>query len=154
MRNTYCVLALAFFQCLTRQYCTAFLSPVAQPSVSLSSPINNHSPLFDCNRQHVSLKRQRQSVAQVQTMGLFGLGGPEIVVILVAAAFLVGPQQIGNFVGKLKSDFDDVPEELKRIPEEFQKGIEEGEINARSRNAKKMDKVPDPPSLPEQSDTD
>ena len=152
MRNTYCVFVLAFFQCLTRQYCTAFLSPVAQPSVSLSSPIN-HSP-FDCNRQHVSLKRQRQSVAQVQTMGLFGLGGPEIAVILAVGAFLVGPQQIGNFVGKLKSDFDDVPEELKRIPEEFQKGIEEGEINARARNAKKMDKLPDPPSLPEQSDTD
>jgi len=31
--------------------------------------------------------------------------------------------------------------ELKAIPEEFQKGVEEGEIDARSRKAKDMDEV-------------
>lgn len=98
------------------------------------------------------MRKQRRSVANIQTCGLFGLGGPEIAVILVAAGFLIGPQQIGNFVGKLKSDYDDVPEELKRIPEEFKKGVEEGEVTARARNAKQMEQVPEPPSLPEQSE--
>ncbi len=31
--------------------------------------------------------------------------------------------------------------ELKNIPEEFQKGVEEGEIEGRSRKAKVMEKV-------------
>lgn len=90
----------------------------------------------------VLLQRQRRSVANVQAMGLFGLGAPEIVVILVAVAFVVGPQQIGrmagDFAGKAKGELNEVPEELKRIPEEFMKGVEEGEISSRARNAKPM----------------
>jgi len=33
--------------------------------------------------------------------------------------------------------------ELKNIPEEFQKGLEEGEIESRSKKAKVLDKVVD-----------
>lgn len=88
---------------------------------------------------HAALTRQRRSVAAVQTQGLFGLGGLEIAVILIVVAFIIGPEKLGSMVGGIKTSLDDVPDELKKIPEEFQKGLEEGEINARARNAKKMD---------------
>lgn len=68
-------------------------------------------------------------------MGLFGLGAPEIAVILVAAAFLIGPQklaELGREGGKIAG-------ELKDVPKEFQKGLEEGETEARSRVAKPME---------------
>lgn len=87
---------------------------------------------------HAALVQQRRSVSNVQTQGLFGLGGLEIAVILAVAAFIIGPQKLGSMAGQLKTGLDDVPEEFKKIPEEFQKGVEEGEINARSRKAKKM----------------
>lgn len=77
-------------------------------------------------------------MAKVQTMGFFGLGAPEIIVILIAGAFLLGPQKLGELgreAGKMSSDFKD-------IPTEFRKGLEEGEIEARSRNAKKMEGIP------------
>ena len=100
----------------------------------------------------MALRKQRHSVANIQTQGLFGLGTPEIAIILVAAAFLVGPEKLGNVVGKLKEDYNDIPDDLKRIPEEFKKGVEVGEISARARNAKQMKAVPDPPSLPEDNE--
>lgn len=77
-------------------------------------------------------------------MGLFGLGTAEIIVIVIAGAFLIGPDQVGNLAGKLagrvRGEVDGLPDELKKIPEEFQKGVEEGEANARARNAKPMEK--------------
>ena len=88
------------------------------------------------------MQRQRQSVGKVQVQGLFGLGGPEIAIILIVGAFVVGPEQLGNFAGQFKGSLDEVPDELKKIPDEFQKGLEEGEINARARNAKRMKKAP------------
>eukprot|EP00536_Pseudo-nitzschia_multiseries_P008318 jgi/Psemu1/305643/fgenesh1_kg.210_\ len=80
-------------------------------------------------------------------MGLFGLGAPEIVIILAVGAFVIGPQQLGNmagsFAGSLKSEYKDLPDDLKKIPEEFQKGFEESTDNARARNAKPMENLPD-----------
>ena len=70
-------------------------------------------------------------------MSLFGLGGLEIAVILIAVFFVLGPQklaEIGRDAGRAASDFKD-------IPKEFQKGLEEGEIESRSRTAKPMDSV-------------
>mmetsp|Transcript_620 Transcript_620/g.867 ORF Transcript_620/g.867 Transcript_620/m.867 type:complete len:140 (-) Transcript_620:2304-2723(-) len=84
-----------------------------------------------------AITNSRKSVANVQTMGLFGLGGPEIVIILIAAAFLLGPQklaELGGEAGKMASD-------LKDVPKEFQKGMEEGEIEAKSRKAKQMEDI-------------
>lgn len=92
---------------------------------------------------HPALCRQRRSVANVQTQGLFGLGGLEIGVILVVVAFVIGPQNLGSMLGQLKGGLDEVPDELKKIPEEFKKGIEEGETNARARKAKQMDILPE-----------
>ncbi|OEU13217.1 hypothetical protein FRACYDRAFT_269727 [Fragilariopsis cylindrus CCMP1102] len=77
--------------------------------------------------QPVSLQRQRKSVAQVQTMGLFGLGAPEVGIILVAAAFLLGPDKLAEF-GK---DAGKIAGELKEVPKEFQAGMAEGEANAK-----------------------
>jgi len=73
-----------------------------------------------------ALQRQRQSVAPVQTMGLFGLGAPEIAVILVAAAFLLGPQKLAE----LGKDAGKIAGELKEVPKEFQEGLKEGEKQA------------------------
>lgn len=70
-------------------------------------------------------------------MGLFGLGAPEIAIILVAAAFVLGPQKLAEF-GK---DAGKMAAELKGVPKEFQKGLEEGESEARSRKAKPMEKL-------------
>ena len=75
-----------------------------------------------------ALQRQRKSVAPVQTMGLFGLGAPEIAIILVAAAFLLGPQKLAEF-GK---DAGKIAGELKEVPKEFQKGLQEGETSAKT----------------------
>lgn len=80
-------------------------------------------------------------------MGLFGLGGAEIAVILVAVVLVLGPTQLGNMAGnmagRVKGEYDELPDELKRIPKEFQKGFEESTENARARNAKPMESVPD-----------
>merc|ERR1719329_1575418 len=89
-----------------------------------ASPMNDYQP--------VSLQRQRNSVAQVQTMGLFGLGAPEIGVCLVAAAFLLGPEKLAEF-GK---DAGKIAGELKEVPKEFQAGLAEGEQNAKAMKAK------------------
>lgn len=75
-------------------------------------------------------------------MGVFGLGGLEIAIILVAAAFLLGPEQLANIgkdAGKFAGEFKD---EWKDVPEEFQKGFEEGQIESKASKAKKMDISP------------
>jgi sec-independent protein translocase protein TatA len=82
--------------------------------------------------QPAALQRQRHSVAQVQTMGLFGLGAPEIGIILVAAAFLLGPEKLAS----LGKDAGKIAGELKEVPKEFQKGLEEGEAQAKATKKK------------------
>jgi sec-independent protein translocase protein TatA len=92
--------------------------------VAPSSPQNLYQP--------AALQRQRQSMAQVQTMGLFGLGAPEIGVILVAAAFLLGPDKLAEF-GK---DAGKIAGELKEVPKEFQRGMDQGEAQAKATKSK------------------
>mmetsp|Transcript_16168 Transcript_16168/g.33156 ORF Transcript_16168/g.33156 Transcript_16168/m.33156 type:complete len:150 (+) Transcript_16168:79-528(+) len=69
-------------------------------------------------------------------MGLFGLGGPEIAIIGVAAAFLLGPQKLAEF----SKDLGKVAGELKDVPKEFQKGIKEGEAESKAIKAKEAEK--------------
>jgi sec-independent protein translocase protein TatA len=75
-------------------------------------------------------------------MGLFGLGLPEIAIILVAVVFVVGPEKIGSLVRASGEKASVYTDELKAVPTEFQKGLKEGEQNVKARNAKPMDKVP------------
>ena len=87
--------------------------------------------------------QHRKSVATVQTFGLFGLGPAEIAIIVVAGAFVLGPRKLGELVkssGKMASESKDA---LKDIPAEFKKGMEEGEVNARSRKAKPVEQTDD-----------
>ena len=83
------------------------------------------------------LDRQRRSVANIQMMGLFGLGAPEIAVILVAAAFLLGPQKLAE----LGKDAGKIAGELKEVPKEFQAGLKEGEQAAQI--AKQQQTIPE-----------
>ena len=83
------------------------------------------------------MQRQRKSVAQVQTMGLFGLGAPEIGIILVAAAFLLGPDKLAS----LGKDAGKIAGELKEVPKEFQAGMAEGEAAAKAMKEKQEAKV-------------
>ena len=57
------------------------------------------------------------------TMGLFGLGPPEIAVILAVGGFVLGPTKLAE----LARDFGKVAGELKDVPKEFQEGLAEGE---------------------------
>jgi sec-independent protein translocase protein TatA len=93
-------------------------------TTTTKAPVNAYQP--------ASLQRQRKSVGQIQTMGLFGLGAPEIGVILVAAAFLLGPEKLAS----LGKDAGKIAGELKEVPKEFQAGIAEGEAQAKALKAK------------------
>lgn len=66
----------------------------------------------------------------------------------MAGLVVIGPSKLlqfskeaGSVAGQTATGFGDEWSELKAIPEEFQKGVEEGEIEARSRKAKVMDGV-------------
>ena len=61
---------------------------------------------------HQSQNRQRKSISTVQMQGLFGLGGPELAVIAIVGAFVIGPENLGRMAGQLKTSLDDVPDEL------------------------------------------
>ena len=91
------------------------------------------------DNQPIAIQRQRSSVASVQTMGLFGLGGPEIAIILIAGAFLLGPQklaELGKEAGKMAG-------ELKEVPKEFQAGLAEGEKEAQKMKKEIADSIKD-----------
>ena len=134
----------------------SFVAPASRPSlVSASSSISVPTiatatwPTSPFHRQQTasflprSIQNQRKSFANIQTMGLFGLGVPEIAIIVVAALFVLGPEKLSEMVrasGKVAGELKD---ELRDVPKEFQKGLDEGETNARSTKAKKMDPVPD-----------
>mmetsp|Transcript_27818 Transcript_27818/g.50271 ORF Transcript_27818/g.50271 Transcript_27818/m.50271 type:complete len:150 (+) Transcript_27818:195-644(+) len=81
---------------------------------------------YIAENQPMAIQQQRSSMASIQTMSLFGLGGPELAVILVAGAFLLGPAklaELGKEAGKMAG-------ELKEVPKEFQDGLAEGEKQA------------------------
>jgi len=111
------------------------------------APIANSRTSFVTNKLHPVVVRRdsepssrgtpistngRKSVADVSVMGLFGLGAPEIAIILVAGAFVLGPEKLVS----LGKDAGSIAGELKDIPAEFQKGVEEGEVIAKKRARK------------------
>jgi len=106
----------------------AFAPYTLNPALIKNSQININSlrKLSPVSEKSIAIKNQRYSVAQVQTMSLFGLGAPEIAVILIAGAFLLGPEKLAE----LGKDAGKIAGELKEVPKEFQKGLEEGEKQA------------------------
>jgi Sec-independent protein translocase protein TatA len=128
---------------------SAFVLPVPS-SIRGSGFTTTRSPFgiiggrTDTTTRHlpVSVQRQRKSVGVVQTMGLFGLGIPEILIIVVAIGFVLGPVKIGRLLRGSEQRANELKEELKTVPKEFKKGLEEGEIEARARKAKLMKKIP------------
>lgn len=131
--------------CLSTTTVNAFVPVHNHQSVTLFNGIrinplsynNNNKAMAPIVPKSPLLDRQRQSVANVQMMGLFGLGAPEIAVILVAAAFLLGPQKLAE----LGKDAGKIAGELKEVPKEFQAGLKEGEQAAQL--AKKEQTIPE-----------
>ena len=107
---------------------------VANSNHIYPSYIQNQGQSYIEQNLPIGLQRQRRSMSSVATMSLFGLGGPEIAIILVAAAFLLGPQKLAE----LGKDAGKIAGELKEVPKEFQKGFEDGEENAKAQRAKEM----------------
>mmetsp|Transcript_20507 Transcript_20507/g.22925 ORF Transcript_20507/g.22925 Transcript_20507/m.22925 type:complete len:141 (+) Transcript_20507:95-517(+) len=106
---------------------SAFIAPGTFVRIGSSAIIDFPAPAQHWEAyQPSALKRQRKSVASVQTQSLFGLGAPELAVILIAAAFLLGPDKLAE----LGKDAGKIAGELKEVPKEFQKGLEEGEAQA------------------------
>jgi sec-independent protein translocase protein TatA len=103
----------------------AFRSAAPKMPTTTSQTLNDMPP---------ALQRQRKSMAPVQTMGLFGLGPAEVAIILVAAAFVLGPEKLAS----LGKEAGKVAGELKEVPKEFQKGLSEGEIQAKSMTKKNI----------------
>jgi sec-independent protein translocase protein TatA len=90
------------------------------------------APLITARSQHVA-RRESGLV-----MGLFGLGAPEIAVIIAVAALVLGPDKLVSFA----KDAGKMAGELKEVPKEFQAGINEGE--ASMKEVKKQQKVLEP----------
>lgn len=108
---------------------SAFVAPSAFGVGTSSRVVSTSSPFVDNAKeiyQPPALQRQRKSVASIQTQSLFGLGGPELAVILVVAAFILGPEKLAE----LGKDAGKIAGELKEVPKEFQKGMAEGESEA------------------------
>ena len=84
-------------------------------------------PPFQRSTIAVTAPRRRRTFSRVRegtlTMGLFGLGGPEIAVIAVVAGLVLGPEKLSG----LARDFGKVAGELKDVPKEFQEGLSEGD---------------------------
>ena len=124
---------------------SAFVNPRVHPGVVATAPKNPpalgrvSSPV--ALPQH--LQRQRKSVASVQLHGIFGLGLGEIAVILVVVGFVLGPQNLGRLAASSTKRANALKDELQRVPEEFQKGMEEGESTARARKARVIKVIKD-----------
>ena len=116
-------------------------NPSSSGLIVVTSPININSP---SPSSHPNTNSQTTS----QLSSFFGLGPAELIIIAIAGLVVIGPDKLlqfskeaGEVAGKTGTGMGDEWSEIKAIPEEFQKGVEEGEIEARSRKAKVMDDV-------------
>jgi Sec-independent protein translocase protein TatA len=100
----------------------------------------------------VKISANRRSISNVQVMGLFGLGGLEIAIICVGIGIVLGPQTIGNLLRSTGKTASEYKIELSKVPDEFRKGYEEGQVDARSRKAKPMVQLADAEDLKDDTD--
>ena len=82
-------------------------------------------------------RRNAKTRRSVVTNSLFGLGAPELVVILGLGAFVLGPDKLAS----MAKDFGKVAGELKDVPKEFKEGLEEGEAAKAARLLEEGDKT-------------
>ncbi|KAK1742057.1 hypothetical protein QTG54_007630 [Skeletonema marinoi] len=126
---------------------TAFIIPSSTTSSrhQSRSPINPTTSTIwpSSSPHHPSIINPTRSKS-TQLHSLFGLGPAELAIIGIAAIFLIGPSKLTEFTrsaGEVAGKEAAAWKEIKNIPEEFQKGLEEGEIEGRSKKAKVMEKV-------------
>ena len=131
---------------------STYQQPIATTFSTNTSPINFSSPpiIISTNRHISTINSRRITTTTTRLQSFFGLGPGELILIAIAGLLVIGPTKLlrlskeaGEVAGKTASGFGDEWDEIKSIPEEFQKGVEEGEIEARSRKAKVMDKIGD-----------
>ena len=92
----------------------------ARPSDAREQSRNERRTRQTRRRRERHAHKTRRSVV---THSLFGLGAPELVVILGLGAFVLGPDKLAS----MAKDFGKVAGELKDVPKEFKEGLEEGE---------------------------
>lgn len=95
-------------------------APALRPAIIAAARAAAASPLALPARPVVAALAVGRAGAP--TMGLFGLGAPELAIIAAVALLVLGPEQ----VKKLAKDVGKVSAELKQVPEEFSKGLEIG----------------------------
>ena len=120
------------------------ISSLSSPSAYITSPITfSQQSIMHHQIIHPALsRRQITKPSSTHLQSFFGLGPGELILIFLAGLIVIGPSKLLQFskvAGKTAAGLGDEWSEIKSIPEEFQKGMEEGEIEARSRKAKVMD---------------
>lgn len=144
--------SIAQFVCIVIACVIAFTTAfvvvrVTPPSLhsfgSTPSSLNHESFRFPTSSNHLIIQKQRQqqnkdvsSSSSYIRLNLFGLGLGEIVLITIGIGIVLGPSGIANVVKSAGERVGEIGDELKTVPKEFQKGVEIGEIEARSRKAK------------------
>jgi len=107
---------------------SVFPSSLLSPS-AFSSTITTTTPTLSPSRiSNRHLSYQRLSPLH----GIFGLGTPEIVVICVVAGVVLGPDKLVD----LARGFGKAAGELKAVPQEFEKGLNEGKTDAKKEKKK------------------
>lgn len=135
----FCSLALVTSRILYRSNSKKFFQQ-QQQWINSSRTGPNKSRFYDnAWVARKSTTKGRKSLVDVSCQGLFGLGLPEITIISVAAFFVFGPQFLTRLTAKnLGRGMGKLSNEIKDIPIQFQKGMEEGRIEAKSRNARSI----------------
>jgi Sec-independent protein translocase protein TatA len=112
------------------------------------SAFHNHPTAYYLARRTLNIPTSTSS-SSTRLQSFFGLGPAEIAIVALASVIVIGPTKLLNFskeagsiAGKTASSMgNEWSDELKNIPEEFRKGVEMGEMEARSRKAKVMENV-------------
>ena len=111
--------------------------------------------IINTNNNRLDTNNNGAAATTTKLHSLFGLGPAEVGTVLLAGLLVVGPSRLlrfarsaGSVTGKTITTTtsnggvgNEWMEGIKSIPAEFNKGVEMGEIDARSRRARGMDNV-------------
>ena len=103
-------------------------SPRPQNETPAGTPSTRDRPKHKSRRNERRARQTRRRSERhahktrrsVVTNSLFGLGAPELVVILGLGAFVLGPDKLAS----MAKDFGKVAGELKDVPKEFKEGLD------------------------------